>query len=92
MTGLRPDTLRLDFADPLFEKMPLTPNIPQWLRKFDYTAVSHGKIYHNPHLDPQSWSETIRDLPKLPNILLSGGTRQCGCRSIERNFRDFYSI
>ncbi len=67
MTGLRPDnlgvwTLPIHFR----EAKPDAVTLPQWFRKFGYTAVSHGKIYHNPPPDPQSWSEPIRDLPPLP--------------------------
>ncbi|MGB7323855.1 MAG: sulfatase [Rubripirellula sp.] len=67
MTGLRPDnlgvwTLPIHFR----EAKPDAVTLPQWFRKFGYTAVSHGKIYHNPTPDPQSWSEPIRDLPRLP--------------------------
>ncbi|QDT12657.1 sulfatase-like hydrolase/transferase [Planctomycetes bacterium K23_9] len=68
MTGLRPDklgvwTLPIHFR----EAMPDAVTMPQWFRKFGYTAVSHGKIFHNPTPDPQSWSEPIRSLPKLPD-------------------------
>ena len=67
MTGMRPDklgvwTLPIHFR----ESKPDAITIPQWFRKFGYTAVSHGKIFHNPTPDPQSWSEPIRKLPKLP--------------------------
>lgn len=67
MTGQRPDqlgvwTLPIHFR----EAQPNAVTMPQWFRRFGYTAVSHGKIYHNPTPDPQSWSEPIRDLPSLP--------------------------
>ena len=67
MTGMRPDnlgvwTLPIHFR----EAKPDAVTLPQWFRKFGYTAVSHGKIYHNPTPDPQSWSEPIRKRPKLP--------------------------
>lgn len=67
MTGQRPDklgvwTLPIHFR----EAKPNAVTLPQWFRKFGYTAVSHGKIYHNPTPDPQSWSEPIRSLPSLP--------------------------
>ena len=67
MTGMRPDklgvwTLPIHFR----EAKPDVVTMPQWFRKFGYTAVSHGKIYHNPTPDPQSWSEPIRELPSLP--------------------------
>lgn len=67
MTGLRPDklgvwTLPIHFR----EAKPDAVTLPQWFRKFGYKAVSHGKIYHNPTPDPQSWSEPITDLPPLP--------------------------
>ena len=67
MTGQRPDklgvwTLPIHFR----EAKPDATTLPQWFRKFGYTAVSHGKIYHNPTPDPQSWSEPIRSLPDLP--------------------------
>ena len=73
MTGLRPDklgvwTLPIHFR----EAMPGAVTIPQWFRKSGYTAVSHGKIFHNPTPDPQSWSEPIRDLPGLPNTYPEG--------------------
>ncbi len=66
MTGLRPDklgvwTLPIHFR----EAKPDAVTIPQWFRQFGYTAVSHGKIFHNPTPDPQSWSEPIRRGPKL---------------------------
>ncbi len=67
MTGLRPDklgvwTLPIHFR----EAMPDAVTLPQWFRSFGYTAVSHGKIFHNPTPDPQSWSEPIRPSPRLP--------------------------
>ena len=67
MTGQRPDklgvwTLPIHFR----EAQPDAVTIPQWFRKHGYTAVSHGKIFHNPTPDPQSWSEPIRSLPELP--------------------------
>ena len=66
MTGLRPDklgvwTLPIHFR----EAKPNAVTIPQWLRTFGYTAVSHGKIFHNPTPDPQSWSEPIRNPPRV---------------------------
>lgn len=61
MTGLRPDTLGVWTLPIHFrEAMPDAITMPQWFRKHGYTAVSHGKIYHNPTPDPQSWSEPIR--------------------------------
>ena len=67
MTGLRPDTLGVWTLPIHFrEAKPDAVTLPQWLRKYGYTAVSHGKIYHNPTPDPQSWSEPIRKRPKLP--------------------------
>ena len=47
--------------------MPHAVTLPQWFRKFGYTAVSHGEIFHNPTPDPQSWSEPIRPSPRLPS-------------------------
>jgi iduronate 2-sulfatase len=66
MTGLRPDklgvwTLPIHFR----EAMPDAVTMPQWFRKHGYTAVSHGKIFHNPTPDPQSWSEPIRKVGRL---------------------------
>ncbi|SMP67286.1 iduronate 2-sulfatase [Neorhodopirellula lusitana] len=77
MTGMRPDklgvwTLPIHFR----EAMPDVVTMPQWFRKFGYTAVSHGKIYHNPTPDPQSWSEPIRDLPPLPYVYPEGTRSQ----------------
>ena len=73
MTGLRPDTLGVWTLPIHFrEARPGAVTLPQWLRKSGYTAVSHGKIYHNPTPDPQSWSEPIRDLPPLPSAYPDG--------------------
>ena len=63
MTGLRPDklgvwTLPIHFR----ETRPNVITMPQWFRRHGYTAISHGKIFHNPTPDPQSWSEPIRQL------------------------------
>ena len=61
MTGLRPDTLGVWTLPIHFrEAKPEAVTLPQWFRRHGYTAVSHGKIYHNPTPDPQSWSEPIR--------------------------------
>lgn len=63
MTGLRPDTLGVWTLPIHFrEAKPDAVTLPQWLREFGYVAVSHGKIYHNPTPDPQSWSEPIRQV------------------------------
>lgn len=66
MTGLRPDklgvwTLPIHFR----ETRPNVITMPQWFRRHGYTAISHGKIFHNPTPDPQSWSEPIRQLATL---------------------------
>ena len=66
MTGLRPDklgvwTLPIHFR----ETRPDAITMPQWFRRHGYTAISHGKIFHNPTPDPQSWSEPIRRLATL---------------------------
>ncbi|QEG02867.1 Choline-sulfatase [Stieleria maiorica] len=75
MTGLRPDTLGVWTLPIHFrEAKPDAVTLPQWMRKHGYTAVSHGKIYHNPTPDPQSWSEPIRNLPRLP-FFYPEGTR-----------------
>lgn len=73
MTGLRPDelgvwTLPIHFR----ESVPRAVTLPQWFRRFGYTAVSHGKIFHNPTPDPQSWSEPIRRSPQLPSAYPKG--------------------
>lgn len=61
MTGLRPDSLGVWTLPIHFrEARPDAVTLPQWFRQFGYTAVSHGKIFHNPTPDPQSWSEPIR--------------------------------
>lgn len=66
MTGLRPDSLGVWTLPIHFrEALPDAVTMPQWFRKFGYTAVSHGKIYHNPTPDPQSWSEPIRAAGRL---------------------------
>ncbi|WP_231744016.1 sulfatase [Stieleria neptunia] len=73
MTGLRPDTLGVWTLPIHFrEAKPDAVTLPQWMRRHGYTAVSHGKIYHNPTPDPQSWSEPIRNLPRLPTFYPEG--------------------
>ena len=73
MTGLRPDTLGVWTLPIHFrEAKPDAVTMPQWLRKQGYTAISHGKIYHNPTPDPQSWSEPIRERPELPYFYPDG--------------------
>ena len=84
MTGLRPDnlgvwTLPIHFR----EAKPDAITMPQWFRKHGYTAVSHGKIFHNPTPDPQSWSEPIRPLSGLP-YPYPRGTRD-RIRSVDRS-------
>lgn len=70
MTGLRPDTLGVWTLPIHFrEAKPDAITLPQWFRIFGYHAVSHGKIFHNPTPDPQSWSEPIRQLPRLPSAV-----------------------
>ncbi|GIT38762.1 MAG: hypothetical protein Ct9H300mP7_6830 [Verrucomicrobiota bacterium] len=38
------------------------------VRRHGYTAVSHGKIYHNPTPDPQSWSEPFGECARSGDI------------------------
>ncbi|MEO1526821.1 MAG: sulfatase [Planctomycetota bacterium] len=84
MTGLRPDTLGVWTLPIHFrEAKPDAVTIPQWLRKSGYTAVSHGKIFHNPTPDPQSWSEIIRPLPRLP-FPYPNGTREAVQEAMNR--------
>ncbi len=90
MTGLRPDnlgvwTLPIHFR----EAKPDAVTMPQWFRKFGYTAVSHGKIYHNPTPDPQSWSEPIRKLRSLPNPYPDGTREQVQAAMKELPARDW---
>ena len=73
MTGQRPDSLGVWTLPIHFrEAQPDAVTLPQWLRRHDYVAVSHGKIFHNPTPDPQSWSETIRPLGGLPPFYPDG--------------------
>jgi iduronate 2-sulfatase len=73
MTGLKPDTLGVWTLPIHFrEAKPDAVTMPQWFRKSGYTAVSHGKIYHNPTPDPQSWSEPIRERRRLPYVYPEG--------------------
>ena len=61
MTGLRPDTLGVWTLPIHFrEAKPDAVTLPQWLRRFGYTAVSHGRIFHNPRPDPQGWRDEVR--------------------------------
>lgn len=77
MTGLRPDTLGVWTLPIHFrEAKPDAVTLPQWLRKFGYVAVSHGKIYHNPTPDPQSWSEPIRQVEGLQQGYPAGWRNQ----------------
>ena len=77
MTGLRPDklgvwTLPIHFR----EAMPTAVTLPQWFRSHGYQAVSHGKIFHNPTPDPQSWSEPIRTAPRMESPYPEGTTQR----------------
>ncbi len=77
LTGQRPDqlgvwTLPIHFR----EAQPDAVTLPQWFRKFGYTAISHGKIFHNPTPDPQSWSEPIRPGPALKSPYPEGTAEQ----------------
>ncbi len=84
MTGLRPDTLGVWTLPIHFrEAKPDAVTLPQWLRRFGYTAVGHGKIFHNPTPDPQSWSEPIRSLPSLPYVY-PDGTRDVVRQAMEK--------
>ncbi|QEG25171.1 sulfatase-like hydrolase/transferase [Mariniblastus fucicola] len=84
MTGLSPDSLGVWTLPIHFrEAKPDAVTIPQWFRKSGYAAASHGKIYHNPTPDPQSWSEPIRRLPKLP-YPYPEGTRELVNEAMEK--------
>lgn len=77
MTGLRPDTLGVWTLPIHFrEAKPDAVTLPQWLRRFGYVAVSHGKIYHNPTPDPQSWSEPIRQMQGIQQGYPQGWQKQ----------------
>jgi iduronate 2-sulfatase len=84
MTGQRPDklgvwTLPIHFR----EAKPLAVTMPQWFRQHGYTAVGHGKIYHNPTPDPQSWSEPVRRPSGLP-YQYPEGTREVVRAAMEK--------
>ncbi|MBD3673305.1 MAG: sulfatase-like hydrolase/transferase [Planctomycetaceae bacterium] len=58
MTGLRPDTTKVwDLPTRFRETTPDAVTIPQHFREHGYTAVSFGKIFHNPWPDNQSWDQ-----------------------------------
>lgn len=77
MTGLRPDTLGVWTLPIHFrEAKPDAVTLPQWLRKAGYIAVSHGKIFHNPTPDPQSWSEPIRQVQGIQQGYPPGWQKQ----------------
>ena len=58
MTGLRPDSTKVwDLATRFRHTIPDAVTLPQQFMKHGYHAVSHGKVFHNPWPDNQSWSE-----------------------------------
>lgn len=58
MTGLRPDTTKVwDLATEFRQTVPDAVTLPQHFMSHGYTALSFGKIFHNPWPDNQSWSE-----------------------------------
>ena len=59
MTGLRPDTTRVwDLVTRFRHTTPDAVTLPQQFMKYGYTALSYGKIFHNPWPDNESWSES----------------------------------
>lgn len=61
MTGLRPDSSKVWTLDVRFRHtVPDVVTLPQHFKSNGYTAVSFGKIFHNPWPDNQSWSEPHR--------------------------------
>ena len=58
MTGMRPDTTRVwDLVTRFRTTVPNAVTLPQQLTSHGYTAISFGKIFHNPWPDQESWSE-----------------------------------
>ena len=61
MTGLRPDSSRVwDLITRFRETVPDVVTLPQHFMKHGYTALSFGKIFHNPWPDNVSWSQPHR--------------------------------
>ena len=60
LSGLRPETVRLDNLDTLFvERFPDHVTLPQHFRQNGYQTVSVGKVYHHAADDPAGWTRRI---------------------------------
>ncbi len=58
LTGLRPDSSKVWTLDVRFrDTVPGVVTLPQHFKANGYTAISFGKIFHNPWPDNRSWSE-----------------------------------
>lgn len=75
LTGLRPDTLKIDHIDTLFRTtVPDVVTLPQHFKQHGYTATYFGKIFHAGQTDDAlSWSPRLK-LP--PSKRSSGGEYQ----------------
>lgn len=57
-TGCRPDTTRAYNNRTHFrDTMPNAVSLPQYFKAHGYKTYGFGKVLHNTHRDPQSWSE-----------------------------------
>ncbi len=58
-SGARPDTLRAHSNKTHFRThQPQLTSLPQWFKQHGYRTQGIGKILHNTHRDPPSWTES----------------------------------
>lgn len=61
MTGLYPTSTRfLTYYTTAGGDAAGIPDIPKWLKRFGYTTISNGKIYHDRNDNLDSWDEVFR--------------------------------
>lgn len=57
-SGLRPDTIKAYNNKTHFrENRPKAESLPEFFKNRGYSTYGFGKVLHNTHRDPQSWSE-----------------------------------
>ncbi len=76
LTGKRPDEIRVwDLRAHFRDLNPDIVTLPQHFKRHGYYAVAHGKVFHNPLPDRQSWSEP-NHWPERAKTWTADGRRQ----------------
>lgn len=65
LTGLRPDTLKIEEIDTFFRNtVPDVVTLPQYFKQHGYIATYFGKVFHRGQTDDDiSWSPRLKDFP-----------------------------